>query len=146
MTPDQAELIQSSFASVDDANGAFSAAITASISARCPGLSAAIDLGGGVLSASVSEALAHIIGNIHTPDAVADYVASWGEAFVEYGVKDEDYAVFGEVLNAELERALSDGFAPHVREAWSAAWMMLSGIMRESAFMKMSEPEAPPTS
>jgi nitric oxide dioxygenase len=46
-----------------------------------------------------------------------------------YGVKSEHYAPVGEALLWTLEQGLGPDFNPEAKEAWLAAYTLLSGVM-----------------
>lgn len=144
MTPDQAELVQSSFAELSGHEHAFAKACLVAAAGLNSGVAALMSAAAGDLEGQVLGGLSHVVENLHTPDAIADYVAGLGEALSDQGVRDDHYDVFNQALMLSLEEALGAGFRPEVREAWGAAWMMMSGIMREAAMFAPSEPEPAP--
>lgn len=52
---------------------------------------------------------------------------------VAYGAKAEHYPVVGRALLDTLAKGLGEGFTPEVREAWTAAYATLSGVMIEAS-------------
>jgi len=46
-----------------------------------------------------------------------------------YGGGDRHYLIVGSALLWTLERGLGDGFTPEVRDAWAAAYKVLSDTM-----------------
>lgn len=142
MTPDQAEIIQDSFANIADPNTELVGAVLGQISIASPEVSQLITGSGGDLVTHVGESLGVVIEQIHTPDAIADYLATLGEILFSHGVKDEHYAIFGDALLQGLEQGLGGNATPEVVGAWSDGWMMFSGIMREAAFCAMDNPAA----
>ncbi|MBL4747282.1 MAG: hypothetical protein JKY17_00340 [Magnetovibrio sp.] len=133
VTPDQAELIQNAYIDINHEKDSFVNALLGRITVLCPDMSTMVNLAGPILTEQVSEALAHIVDRIHTPDAIAEFSARVGETLVQHNIKDNHYRLFGEALIAELEHELPQQFVPQVREAWTAGWTMISGIMREAA-------------
>lgn len=138
MTPDQAELIQSSYIDIDHANNAFTHALLSHVSKTCPDLAASIKTGGDALAEHAAEHLAYIVDRLHTPDAIAGYVANIGEGLVRFGVKDNHYGLFAEAIAQTLDPSL----APQTKDAWASGVTMLSGIMREAAFLQADAPAA----
>ncbi|MBL4693413.1 MAG: hypothetical protein JKY92_08815 [Magnetovibrio sp.] len=133
MTPDQAELIQNSYLNIDQANNVFIEALIKRVSHLCPDLSSKIHHSSASLADQVADSFAYIIDRIHTPDAIAGYVANFGETLARNGVKDSHYPLFGQAFSQELENALGHGLDDKSRDSWTAGWLMLSGIMREAA-------------
>lgn len=66
-------------------------------------------------------------------DTIVPVVQDLGRRHVDYGVKDEDYAVVGEALLWTLGQGLGDGFTDDVQEAWTLTYPTLSGVMIEAA-------------
>ena len=143
MTPDQAIIIQESFAKVSTSRDSFIKDVLGKIAESNSDLAVAITFKSQEIAAQINTALAHIIEQLHTADNVAEYVAHFGETLFTQNVKDENYSNFGEALISSLENTLQSDFTAEVKDAWTSGWMMLSGIMREAAFCKMSAPASP---
>lgn len=139
MTPDQAEIIQNSFSKISISNDSFVQDILGKIAESNSELAVLITFKAQNLAEQLGNAFSHIIHQIHTADNLAEYVADFGETLYDNEVKDENYTNFGEALILSLETTLKDDFTADVRDAWSSGWAMLSGIMREAAFCKMSD-------
>lgn len=77
-------------------------------------------LGTAVLGLSNLEKLAPVVRNL-------------GARHVGYGVKTEHYATVGGALLWTLEQGLGDAFTPEVRDAWTAAYELLSEVMQLGA-------------
>ena len=143
MTPDQAIIIQESFARLSTSSDSLIQDILGTIAEGNSDLAVTITFKSQNLVEQISTALSHIIDQLHTADNVAEYVAHFGELLLAQNVQDENYSSFGEALLSGLENALQNDFTAEVRDAWTSGWAMLSGIMREAAFCKMSEPDSP---
>lgn len=65
-------------------------------------------------------------------------VQDLGKRHVAYGVKDEDYATVGGALLWTLGAGLGDAFTDDVKEAWTRAYTILAGAMKEAAAMTSS--------
>ena len=52
-----------------------------------------------------------------------------GQRHVAYGVKDEDYETVGAALLWTLAKGLGAAFTPEVKEAWVAAYKLLTASM-----------------
>lgn len=53
---------------------------------------------------------------------------------VDYGVKPDDYSKVGASLLRTLEKGLGEAFTPDVKDAWTAAYGTLSGVMIDAAY------------
>jgi hemoglobin-like flavoprotein len=79
------------------------------------------------------DAVSIIVGNLSRPDRIVPGIRALGRRHVAYGVQEQHYAAFGDSLMFVLDHALGDGFTPEVRDAWSAAYTLLSETMKEAA-------------
>ena len=66
-------------------------------------------------------------------DKIVPVVQDLGRRHVDYGVKDEDYAVVGEALLWTLSQGLGEGFTDDVREAWTITYTTLADVMIDAA-------------
>jgi hemoglobin-like flavoprotein len=84
--------------------------------------------------------LMHIIGvavhGLKNPEALITAVQELGRRHVQYGVQEKDYETVGQALILTLEQGLGPDFTPQVREAWSATYALLSGVMKQAAYPK----------
>ena len=76
-----------------------------------------------------------VVRSLDNLEAVVPMIQASGRRHVDYGVKDEDYATVGEALIWTLAAGLGDDFTDEVREAWLAAYTLLSSTMIEAAHM-----------
>jgi hemoglobin-like flavoprotein len=60
-------------------------------------------------------------------------VQALGRRHAGYGVRDEHYGTAGTALLWTLEQRLGESFTPAVREAWTVAYGVLSGTMKDAA-------------
>ncbi len=70
------------------------------------------------------------VGGLDNLDAIVPAVQALGRRHKSYGVKDTDYSTVGQALLWTLEQGLGNQFTPEVREAWTAAYGLLSGTMK----------------
>jgi hemoglobin-like flavoprotein len=66
-------------------------------------------------------------------EKLAPVVRNLGARHVAYGVKTEHYATVGGALLWTLEQGLGEAFTPEVRDAWAAAYELLSEVMQLGA-------------
>ena len=79
------------------------------------------------------DAVSIIVGNLSRPDRIVPGIRALGRRHLAYGVQERHYDAFGETLMFVLDHALGDGFNPEVRDAWSAAYTLLSETMKDAA-------------
>ena len=56
-----------------------------------------------------------------------------GRRHAGYGVRDEHYATVAVALLWTLEQGLGDSFTAEVREAWTAAYVLLANTMKDAS-------------
>ena len=66
-------------------------------------------------------------------DTIVPVVQDLGRRHVDYGVKEEDYAVVAEALLWTFGQGLGEGFTDEVKEAWTITYTTLAGVMIEAA-------------
>jgi nitric oxide dioxygenase len=66
-------------------------------------------------------------------ETLAPVIEALGRRHAGYGVKDEHYATVATALLWALEQSLGARFTPDVKDAWSAAYGMLAGTMKDAA-------------
>jgi hemoglobin-like flavoprotein len=75
--------------------------------------------------------LALAVRSLDRPETILEPVRRLGERHVQYGVKSHHYATVGEALLWTLGQLFGPAFTPDVEDAWSAAYMLLAGVMQE---------------
>ena len=79
------------------------------------------------------QTLAVAVAGLDRLDTLVPAVEALGRRHVGYGVRDEHYATVGAALLWTLEQGLGEAFTPDVREAWTAAYLLLAGVMTVAA-------------
>ena len=77
--------------------------------------------------------LVFVVNSLQTMQDIVPSVQMLGRNHAEYGVQDEDYAIVGKVLIDTLSDKLGSDFGHYEREAWEAAYGLLSSIAIEAA-------------
>ncbi|MGH1356470.1 MAG: globin family protein [Thalassovita sp.] len=78
--------------------------------------------------------LGAVVNGLRDLDKIVPVAQKLAIGHVAYGVKAEDYDKVGASLLRTLEKGLGDGFTPDVKEAWTAAYTTLAGVMKEAAY------------
>jgi hemoglobin-like flavoprotein len=73
------------------------------------------------------------VGGLSNLEKLAPVVRQLGARHAGYGVRTEHYTTVGTALLWTLEEGLGDKFTPQVREAWAAAYDLLSEVMQLGA-------------
>ncbi|MDH3700377.1 MAG: globin domain-containing protein [Alphaproteobacteria bacterium] len=81
----------------------------------------------------LTQAIDMVVGALDRLDELAPVVADLGRRHAGYGVTDAHYDAVGAALIWTLEKGLGDGWSDDARDAWSAAYAVLAGIMQSAA-------------
>ncbi|HXE87562.1 MAG TPA: globin family protein [Hyphomicrobiaceae bacterium] len=133
MTPDEIELVRTSFRSVtpiaDQAADLFYGRlfdIAPEVRSLFPD-----DLTGQ--KKKLMAMLATAVTNLHQVETIMPAVRELGRRHVGYGVEETHYAPVGEALIWTLDKGLGPAFTPQVKGAWVSAYTTLATVMKEAA-------------
>jgi hemoglobin-like flavoprotein len=73
------------------------------------------------------------VNNLHQVEQIIPAVQELGKRHARYGVSSDHYEPVGTALLWTLEQGLGDDFTPAVKEAWTQAYVTLSGVMKGAA-------------
>lgn len=134
MTPDQIQLVQSSFAQVvpiaDKAAELFYGRLFEIAPEVGPLFKADLSEQGRKLMTT----LGVVVNGLRDLDAVLPAARELAVRHVDYGVTADHYPPVGEALIWTLETGLGDAFTEDTRAAWIAAYTALSAVMIEAAY------------
>ncbi len=77
--------------------------------------------------------LDYAVTGLDKPDSIIPLIQDLGKRHVGYGVKEEYYETVGEALLWTVEQGLGKDFNQDVKEAWTAAYKLLSDTMKDAA-------------
>jgi A/G-specific adenine glycosylase len=139
MTPRHIELIQSSFEQVKSMVALAATVFYERLFALDPALRPLFpeDLTEGQPLAGT---LAIIVGRLNRPEQLIPLLEDIGRRQTAYGIRQDHYPLFEQALLSTLSRGLAEAFTSEVEAAWSAAWQMLSSIVRTAAEVERSRP------
>lgn len=133
MTPQQIELVQTSWQKVvpikDKAAELFYGKLFELDPALKPMFKGDMEEQGRKLTAMLNT----VVVKLDHLGEILPAVQELGKRHVAYGVQDEHYATVAAALLWTLGAGLGDAFTPPVKEAWTTAYMMLAGAMKEAA-------------
>ena len=133
MTPEQIELVQSSWEKVKPISEKAAELFYGKLFELNPDYKALFPSDmveqGRKLMAMINTA----VNSLNNLEAVVPAVEEMGKRHVGYGVKDEDYDVVGEALLWTLGAGLGDDFTDEVKEAWTETYIVLSTTMKNAA-------------
>ena len=72
-------------------------------------------------------------------ETIAPVLRNLGARHVRYGVREAHYDTVGAALLWTLNEGLGPAFTAEVREAWTAAYALIAGTMKEGALEQSGE-------
>ena len=79
-------------------------------------------------------AIAMVVAALDRIEPMLDHIRSLARRHVQYGVEAAHYESVGTALLWTLEQGLGASFTDEVRDAWAAAYGLLSSVMQEAAY------------
>ena len=132
MTPQQIELVQTSFAKVvpiaEQAATLFYARLFELAPSVRPLFKGDMPEQGRKLMAMLST----VVNGLTRLDTIVPAAQKLAVRHVAYGAQAAHYPVVGAALIDTLAKGLGDDFTPEVRAAWTEAYTVLSGVMIEA--------------
>ena len=133
MTPEQAELVKSSWAKVvpiaDKAAELFYGKLFELDPDLKPLFKGSMEEQGKKLMKMINTA----VNGLDRLDEIVPAVQQLGARHVGYGVKDADYDTVGAALLWTLEAGLGDAFTEDTKAAWTAVYGVLADTMKAAA-------------
>jgi hemoglobin-like flavoprotein len=133
MTPKQIEIVQSSFAKVAPIAEAAAGLFYARLFELDPSLKPLFNGDMKRQGMMLMSMLATAVRGLTNTEALVPVVKGLGRRHVGYGVKDQHYQTVGQALIDTLAKGLGDDFTRETREAWLAAYALLSSVMKAGA-------------
>jgi len=78
-------------------------------------------------------ALDLVVSSLEAPAETLEELRALGVRHAGYGVKAADYESVGAALLWTLAQGLGERFTPEVRAAWTTAYALVAGTMRDAA-------------
>ena len=129
ITPRQIALVRESYAKIvpirEEAAALFYSRLFASNPGTRPLFRGDIKSQGVKLMAAIGA----VVKSLDRIETMLDDLRALARRHRHYGVREEHYASVGAALLWTLEEGLGSDFTPDVREAWAAAYELLSGTM-----------------
>ncbi len=133
MTPDEIAMVRASFAQVvpikEAAAGLFYGKLFELDPSLKPLFKGDIKEQGAKLMAMISTAVA----GLDRLETIVPAVQALGKRHVGYGVQPAHYDTVAAALLWTLEQGLGTAFTPDVKAAWTSAYTILAGTMKEAA-------------
>jgi len=139
MTPDQIQLVQSTFKTVAGISEQAAELFYGRLFELDPALKSLFkgDMKdqGKKLMATIGVA----VSSLTNLEKIVPTVQKLGASHIGYGVKDKDYDTVGEALLWTLEQGLGPAFTPDAKQAWTETYVTLATVMKEAANKQQHE-------
>ncbi|WP_341894392.1 globin family protein [Ferrovibrio terrae] len=136
MTPQQIELIKTSFAKVAPISETAAELFYGRLFILDPGLKPLFKGDMKEQGRKLMAMLATAVANLNNLGSIVPAVEALGRRHNDYGAKPKDYQTVAEALLWTLEQGLGDGFTGEVRQAWTECYVTLANVMQEAAAKK----------
>ena len=133
MTPRQVELVQASWKKVEPISEAAAELLYNRLFALDPALKPMFRGDMKEQGRKLMGMVTFAVNGLTRLEALVPGVQALGRRHAGYGVRDEHYATVATALLWTLEQGLGKAFTPEVREAWTAAYNLLAGTMKDAA-------------
>lgn len=130
MSPDQVQLVQSSFKAVVPIAAKAADLFYDRLFEIAPQVRPLFPADMSAQKMKLVAMLATAVSNLHQVDAILPAVRDLGIRHRGYGVTAEHYAPVGEALLWTLQQGLGPGFTPEVKSAWTEAYTTLAAAMQ----------------
>ena len=133
MTPEQVQLVKSSFAKIVPIKDQSAALFYRRLFELDPGLRSLFKGDMAAQGAMLMAALGGVVASLHQLEKALPAIRQLGRRHAGYGVRPEHYATVGEALIWTLEQGLGADFTPATRRAWTDAYAGLAWVMIAAA-------------
>ncbi|MEM6972712.1 MAG: globin domain-containing protein [Pseudomonadota bacterium] len=134
LTPDEAALVDRSFAKLLPISGLAAELFHARLAQTAPSVQAAFTAGTTVSDETAMHWLGVIVTRLDKPEALETELRDIAGRLVARGLTPADYDRAGEALLWTVEMGLGDAFDDATRDAWSKAYALMSEVMVRSAY------------
>ena len=129
MTPQQITLVQATFADVKPIATTAAELFYNRLFPLDPSLRPLFKGDMGQQGQMLMSMIGAAVSGLNDLERLAPVVRQLGARHVRYGVQPQHYATVGSALLWTLDQGLGEKFTPDVREAWTAAYTLLSDVM-----------------
>jgi nitric oxide dioxygenase len=133
MTPEQLQLIRSSFAKVAPIKDQAAALFYGRLFELDPSLRPLFKGDMAAQGAKLMVALGAVVASLDRLARILPAIRQLGRQHAAYGVRPDHYATFGEALIWTLQQAQGADFTPALRRAWTDAYGRLAWAMIAAA-------------
>lgn len=132
MTPEQISLVQESYRTIAPIKEAVGSLFYERLFTLDPDLKKLFRRDMGDQSRELLNMIGQVVDGLDNPDEVLPVARRLGARHAGYGVEPEHYDTVGEALLWTLALILGDELDDETRQAWTAAYGLLSAAMQEA--------------
>jgi hemoglobin-like flavoprotein len=129
VTPQQIELVQSSFKKVVPIAGTAADLFYDRLFEIAPEVRSLFPQDLSEQKTKLMAMLSNAVASLHKLDTILPVVKQLGQRHKGYGVTPAQYAPVGAALLWTLEKGLGPDFTPEVKAAWTETYTALAGVM-----------------
>jgi len=133
MTPEQKELVQSSFEKVLPISATAASLFYGRLFKLDPSLRPLFKGDMTEQGRKLMDMMRLAVKGLDKLDSIIPVVQQLGQRHAAYGVQDHHYVTVGMALLWTLEQGLGQDFTPETEAAWTEVYLLLSGVMKEAA-------------
>lgn len=134
MTPEQVELVQTTFAKVAPISATAAKLFYDRLFEIDPDVRPFFKTDLTIQGQKLMTTLGVVVYNLNKPDVLMPAAEELALRHVSYGVLPEHYKPVGEALLWTLEQGLGEAFTEDAKEAWATAYSALSTAMISAAY------------
>ena len=132
MTPEQIQLLKSSFAQVEPIAEQAADIFYERLFSVAPGVKPLFKNNIKRQGQMLMSTIGLVVKDIDQPEKIIPTVQKLGARHRGYGALPEHYPVVGDALLWTLQQGLGDAFTPAHKDAWAAAYQILADVMIEA--------------
>lgn len=133
MTPEQVELIKSSWAQVIPISDKAAELFYGKLFELDPSVKSLFSGDMGEQGKKLMKMVGTAVNGLDRLDEIVPAVQQLGVRHIAYGVKDEHYTTVGSALLWTLETGLGEAFTEDTKEAWTTLYGVLADTMKSAA-------------
>ena len=133
MTPEQIALVQSTWKKVMPIGESAASIFYDRLFELDPSLRALFKVGVAEQGRKLIAMINTAVNALDRVDTIVPAVQALGQRHAGYGVRDQHYDTVASALLWTLERGLGPDFTADARQAWTATYGLLAGVMKEAA-------------
>jgi hemoglobin-like flavoprotein len=134
MTPEQINLVQSSFSKVVPIAEAAAQIFYARLFEIAPEVRPLFRADTTEQGKKLMATLAVVVNGLRKPETIIPSAKQLAVRHLDYGVQEDHYVPVGSALIYTLQKGLGDEFTDEVKKAWLAAYTMIAEVMIAAAY------------